>query len=727
MAALAEGLRASPPAHALRALLRSYAAILFSRSHAVGLLLLLATATAPRALCGGGLAVAWALASARLFGIDPASVRDGSYGASALLLGLGIGQTLGLAPGALVLLLLLVPLCVLFTAALRTLLGAAHLPALSIPFLLTFYLLLGVLPVSGLTYTWPATDAWTVPPAWLAALLRGIGALFFLPRCDAGAILLCALLVHSRIAALLAALATAAVFALRLVFPALAGSELLPILLLNAVFTAIALGGVWFVPSPASLLLALAGAVLSVLVALGAAEPFYRLGLPLLIWPFNAAVLLVILAARQRPWDRHPKSVDFYPGTPEDNLAYFRTRLARFGWLYPVRFRLPLRGTWICTQGEDGPLSHQGPYRHAFDFEVQDADGNLHAAQGTALRDYLCYRLPVLAAAAGTVVRAESTVPDNDCGRMNLQDSWGNHVILQHAPGIFSLVAHLQRGSVRVTAGQTVRAGEQLGLCGNSGRSSRPHVHFQLQRGGSAGDPTLPCRFSDVVTQDGAARVVTALRPEPGQSVRNLEPDEERAAFFLFPYRASWHVRVRAGDHESTTRIESDIDPAGQLFLRTSDAPARLLYTLSDGFFTSYDAPAKLPPALQILRAALSRVPLDASDTLRWRDPLPARPFRGTAGRILSDLIAPLRPDDAIEMEYRMHRSGAALVVEGASLAQHGGAPVLRTRAELAHGIGPLRASLTLRGRSFTLERVSDTPASLGPGTQNEERLTEAP
>ena len=57
----------------------------------------------------------------------------------------------------------------------------------------------------------------------------------------------------------------------------------------------------------------------------------------------------------------------------------------------------------------------------------------------------------------------------------------GNHVVLDLGNGEYALLAHLQRGSVRVEAGDRVRAGDVLGLTGNSGNSSEPHLHFHVQ------------------------------------------------------------------------------------------------------------------------------------------------------------------------------------------------------------------------------------------------------
>lgn len=56
----------------------------------------------------------------------------------------------------------------------------------------------------------------------------------------------------------------------------------------------------------------------------------------------------------------------------------------------------------------------------------------------------------------------------------------GNHLVLDLGNGTYAMYAHLRRGSLRVRAGEAVRAGQQLAECGNSGNSTEPHVHFQL-------------------------------------------------------------------------------------------------------------------------------------------------------------------------------------------------------------------------------------------------------
>ena len=56
----------------------------------------------------------------------------------------------------------------------------------------------------------------------------------------------------------------------------------------------------------------------------------------------------------------------------------------------------------------------------------------------------------------------------------------GNHIVLDLGNGVYAAMAHLRRGSVRVAAGDVVRAGQHIADCGNSGNSTEPHLHLQL-------------------------------------------------------------------------------------------------------------------------------------------------------------------------------------------------------------------------------------------------------
>ncbi|GAB4517262.1 MAG: hypothetical protein OHK0046_23650 [Anaerolineae bacterium] len=155
-----------------------------------------------------------------------------------------------------------------------------------------------------------------------------------------------------------------------------------------------------------------------------------------------------------------------------------------------VRYCLPFEGTWYVINGGTTPqTSHSWDIvgqRFAYDFVVTDAALRRWRTEGKQPDDYLCYGLPILAPADGEVV----AVVDNVRDAPGVGTGWidvftrhfpGNAVTIRHAEGEYSFLAHLIPGSIRVKPGDTVQQGEIIGLCGNSGHSTEPHLHFHVQ------------------------------------------------------------------------------------------------------------------------------------------------------------------------------------------------------------------------------------------------------
>ncbi len=82
---------------------------------------------------------------------------------------------------------------------------------------------------------------------------------------------------------------------------------------------------------------------------------------------------------------------------------------------------------------------------------------------------------PVRASGGGSVLQA------------GVDSEYGIFVLLEHPGGIQTMYGHLTRAAV--AAGQAVDAGEVIGLSGNTGRSSGPHLHFEIRRDGKPIDP----------------------------------------------------------------------------------------------------------------------------------------------------------------------------------------------------------------------------------------------
>jgi murein DD-endopeptidase MepM/ murein hydrolase activator NlpD len=71
--------------------------------------------------------------------------------------------------------------------------------------------------------------------------------------------------------------------------------------------------------------------------------------------------------------------------------------------------------------------------------------------------------------------------------RSGTDPAYGLFVLLAHPDGYESMYGHLSR--VLVLQGDTVRVGQVIALTGNSGRSTAPHLHFEIRRDGRSVDP----------------------------------------------------------------------------------------------------------------------------------------------------------------------------------------------------------------------------------------------
>lgn len=187
--------------------------------------------------------------------------------------------------------------------------------------------------------------------------------------------------------------------------------------------------------------------------------------------------------------------------------------------------RLPVRDEWSVFWGGRTLATNYHAFtrdqRFAMDLLIVK-EGRTHTGDGTKCTDYYCYGRPVLAPAAGTIVWEQDSLPDQPPGKMDPAHATGNSLIIDHGNGEYSLVAHLQPGSLRFRTGERVTAGAEVGRCGNSGNTTEPHLHYHLQDGPRAfAADGLPVQFVDVLVN--GERVARA-ELEKGQRVRAVAP-----------------------------------------------------------------------------------------------------------------------------------------------------------------------------------------------------------
>jgi murein DD-endopeptidase MepM/ murein hydrolase activator NlpD len=147
-----------------------------------------------------------------------------------------------------------------------------------------------------------------------------------------------------------------------------------------------------------------------------------------------------------------------------DKLALFNRRTSHFGGLgvaKAVPNLWPVEGRIMSGFAErTDPFSGEGAFHKGVD---------ITAPTGTIVRT----------TADGVVIQAEMVA-----------GGYGRLVIVDHGNGVHTYYAHLSKISVH--AGQEVRRGELVGLVGSSGRTTAPHLHYEVRVGGS---PMNPSRY----------------------------------------------------------------------------------------------------------------------------------------------------------------------------------------------------------------------------------------
>lgn len=145
---------------------------------------------------------------------------------------------------------------------------------------------------------------------------------------------------------------------------------------------------------------------------------------------------------------------------------------------------LPFREEWDVFWGgttvEENYHVAYNNQKYAYDLLIIK-DGKSFKTNGKTNDDYYVFGKKLYATCDATVVQVITGVKDNIPGQLNPKQLTGNTVVLKTANAEFLMLAHFKEKSIVVKEGQQVKAGEFLGLCGNSGNSSEPHLHLSLQ------------------------------------------------------------------------------------------------------------------------------------------------------------------------------------------------------------------------------------------------------
>jgi len=146
---------------------------------------------------------------------------------------------------------------------------------------------------------------------------------------------------------------------------------------------------------------------------------------------------------------------------------------------------LPFNDTWTVFWGGDTKeLNYHienEAQKNAFDVIITNDKGRSFKTDGKTNEDYYAFGKELIAPCEGEIALVVDGVKDNMPGVLNPVYIPGNTVIIKTANNEYLFFAHFKQHSIKVVQGQKVNQGQLLGLCGNSGNSSEPHLHFHIQ------------------------------------------------------------------------------------------------------------------------------------------------------------------------------------------------------------------------------------------------------
>ncbi len=647
------------------ATLNSYSVIFFLDNKLFALGILIMTMFNFYAGLSGIISVLITVMVARYMGFDKLQLRKGLYSFNALLLGLGMGTFFD--PGLVYfsLLLLAALLSLILSVTLGGWLGKHGLPHLSIPFVLGFWLI--VMPSTtfehlGLTQRniyWinevyavggsnlvnflQAIDSLTISKL-ADTYLRSLSSVFFQNNLISGLLIAVLLLISSRIAFSLTIIGFLSAY----FFASFIGSETAGFSYYNIganyIMTALAIGGFFVIPSWKSYLWTFLLVPLTSLVLLSLTRLVGTIQLPVFSLPFSIVVILFIyfLSLRKSPSGLILTPIQHY--SPESNLYTYENNKTRLSQLLYLPLHPPFWGDWIISQGHNGKFTHMGEWSHAFDFMLLDEEMKTHSSGGLLCENYHCYNKPVLAPADGIVEEITDQVNDNEIGKINTVNNWGNTIIIRHMPGLYTQLSHLKKGTFKVKKGDTVKRGDLLANCGNSGRSHQPHIHFQVQSSPNIGAKTLNYPFAYYLkTINGHKTLSSFTNPGEGEIIADLQVHSVlKNSFGIQPNNILKFSYTDEKKKERTMKWEAYTDAYNSNYLYCSETESYAYY-VNDGsmfYFTSFYGDKN--SLLYYFYLTAYRVLLGYYDDLKITDELPLNTILSRNGLLwLHDFVAP--------------------------------------------------------------------------------------
>ena len=551
----------------------------------------------------GLIAVVTALVLAEILGYDKLTLQKGLFSFNSLLVGLGIGTYFS--PAIQVFLLIIIASSIAFfsTVFLIGMLKKYGLPFLSIPFLMGMWLLILSFPALlnidvNEDALYPSNHFFKLGGLVLVKIVDGLnvflldtgfdtyflslGAIFFQFSILAGVLIAIGLFIHSRVHFLFSLIGFFIAYWFYQFLGVYSGVLNYTYYGFNFILSTIAIGGYFLIPSRQSLLWSVLIIPILVITTIGSDRLFAVFELSVFSLPFNVVVIGILYAFKIR-YDQTKAPILTYiqQKNPETNAYLFHSLEAKEFSLFNTSIHLPFLGAWTVNQGHDGKYTHKDFYKYAWDFIIKDPGSDKEFINdGYFVADYFCFNKPVVAPANGVVVAVVDNIEDNEIGSANVQQNWGNTIVVKHEEFLFSKMSHLKMDSIKVSIGDLVMQGQEIGRCGNSGRSPYPHLHFQLQALPSIGSPTIFWPLSNFIENSSVQnKFIEKGIPAESSFISNIQTARILQEAFKWNPGDTFEITQSINETKTTTFIiENEIDSYNQTYLYCAATKAKLFY-----------------------------------------------------------------------------------------------------------------------------------------------------
>jgi murein DD-endopeptidase MepM/ murein hydrolase activator NlpD len=549
----------------------------------------------------------------------------------------------------------------LVTAWLNGFFTRHKLPFLSFPFLITYWIV--YVAASNLTYIHPdethiysineiariqstliyqiahIADKINVHP-FVLIYFKTLAGTFFQNSILAGILIAIGLLYFSRIAFSLSLIGFAGAYYCYSLFGADVNDLNYHLLGSNFIFLAIGVGCFYLIPNIYSYITVILLLPVLMLVLIFLAKILVVFHLKAYTLSFSVLCTAFLFSLNQRWLQKYLHTVSIQYFSAEKTIYKYRNSTERFRNAHLAKIGLPFWGEWMVSQGYNGKITHLGDWGKALDFVILDAQFKTYKEPGIVKEDFYCFNKPILAPLDGYIYNIINTVDDNDIADVNTEQNWGNTIVMNHLNGLFSAVSHIKRDSFKVSIGEYVTKGTVVALCGNSGRSPEPHIHFQLQTSPEVGAKTLEYPISYFIEKNNdRQQLMIASIPREGTFITNVQLATILIESFSFiPGRKIVFQNVET-ENLVTWEIFTDAWNRSYFYCHESKSVA---YFVNDGtmfYFTDFEGDKN--SLLFNFYLAAYRQLLGYYDDITVEDQIPLIHFNSKWIQWLQDFLAP--------------------------------------------------------------------------------------